>query len=35
MHMDVPFVGSAAVAAGYVTAAELRRWYRPIGGNRG
>src|ERR1700739_3408275 len=29
-RMDVPFVGSEAVAAGHLTAAELRRWYRPI-----
>ncbi|WP_458316605.1 hypothetical protein [Mycolicibacterium brisbanense] len=28
--MDIPFVGSEAVAAGYLTAAELRRWYRPL-----
>lgn len=30
IRMDVPFVGSEAVTAGDLTAAELRRWYRPI-----
>lgn len=28
--MRIPFIGSEAVAAGHLTRAQLRRWYRPI-----
>lgn len=30
LRVRIPFIGSEAVAAGHLTRAQLRRWYRPI-----